>query len=80
VTPTQATSIYWRGMQAGYRLAGRSLLRRFMVTFVVTAILWGASIALLWESADVLSRMTTGEPASVVVIGKIPAWLRIKGR
>jgi hypothetical protein len=80
MTPTLATTIYWRGMQAGFRMCGRSLLRRFLVTFLVTAILWGASIAVLWEAADVLSKMTTGEPVSVKVVGKIQAWLRIKGR
>jgi hypothetical protein len=73
------STVFLHGLRAGYRMAGRSLARRFLVALCVTAVLWGASIALLWEAADVLDRLSTGEPA-VVVLGKFAIWNRLYRR
>lgn len=71
---------YVCGMIRGYRLAGRSLPRRMLGTLLVAAVLWGSGIAFLWASADVFFRLSTGETAAQVVIGKFAAWNFIHGR
>ena len=61
------TSSFLRGVRYGYRLAGRSLIRRLFVTFLVTAILWGVSIAMAWELADRFLLLETGSTAAEII-------------
>lgn len=76
----KASACFLRGVSLGYRLAGRSLIRRFFVSFFITAILWGASIAVLWAAADVFCRLSSGETAAQTILKKFPAWNRVHGR
>ena len=74
------TSAYIAGVKRGLRMAGHSPLRRFCVTLIVTAILWGISIAVAIEIVDRFSRLVTGEPVAVVVLSKWQSWWRIHPR
>ena len=65
---------YMAGMQRGYRLCGRSLVRRFIAQIVVTTLLVGGSLGCLWAAADVFSRLATGEEVTKTVRTKWQAW------
>lgn len=73
----RASTCYLRGLRAGYRLAGRSLGRRWLVTLLVTAILWGISLGVAWEVVDRFARLETGQPISKVVLTKVQSYLRV---
>lgn len=80
VNAVSYSAAYVRGYAAGLRACGYSLLRRLLVSLVVTAILWGVSIALLWEAADVFFRLTSGETARVKVVGIWEGYWRVRPR
>lgn len=77
VTPLAYSSAYVRGVQRGLRMAGHSLLRRFLVFWIVAAIGWGVTFAVTWEVVDRFSRMETGQPVSVVILSKWQSWFRV---
>jgi len=68
------SAAWLHGMNAGYRLAGRSLFRRFFLALLVWVVLMGSGVGFLWGSADLFSRLATGEEVTKTVIGKIRAW------
>lgn len=72
------STAYLRGLRAGFRLAGRSLWRRFLAQLVVAAVLWGGGLGFLWASAEVFVRLSTGEPSlTKVVLTKVQSWNRL---
>ena len=72
------TSLYLRGLRHGYRLAGRSLARRLVVSLLLSTIMLGASIALLLEAGDIFARLATGDSAaSIVTLSKHAVWNRL---
>jgi hypothetical protein len=77
MTPLAYSSAFLKGAALGYRWANRSLLRRFLVTFIVTAILWGVSFAVAWEVVDRFSKMESGETFVVAVFHKWDSWWRV---
>ncbi len=74
----ESSSLYIRGLRHGYRLAGRSLARRLAVSLLLSAVLLGASIALLLEAGDIFARLATGDSAaSIVKLSKNAVWNRL---
>ena len=67
------TGAWMHGLNAGYRMAGRSFFRRFIAQIVVTILLVGSGLGFLWGAADVFSRLATGEEVTKKVIRKIQA-------
>jgi hypothetical protein len=65
------------GLNVGYRMAGRSLFRRFIAQIIVTVLLIGGSLGCLWAAADVFSRLATGEEITKRVVGKWQAYFRV---
>ncbi len=63
-----------RGLNSGYRMAGRSLFRRFFLALFVWVLLMGSGVGFLWSAADVFSRLATGEEVTKTVMGKWQAW------
>jgi hypothetical protein len=70
-----STSTAWvHGLNTGYRLCGRSLFRRFFLALFVWVVLVGSGLGFLWGSADLFSRLATGEEITKTVVSKWQAW------
>lgn len=69
---------WMRGLCAGYKLAGHSLLRRFLVHLLLAAVLYGSGIAFLWSAAEIFSRLSSGEPAAVKILGIWEGYWRVR--
>jgi hypothetical protein len=65
---------YMAGMQRGYRLCSRSLVRRFFLALFVWVLLLGSGLGFVWGSADLFSRLATGEEITKTVVSKWQAW------
>lgn len=72
------TTIYLSGLRRGYRMAGRSLGRRLVVSLLLSTIMLGASIGLLLEAGDIFARLATGDrAATIVTLTKYAVWNRL---
>jgi len=69
-----ASAAWMHGLNAGYRMAGRSLFRRFFLALFVWAVLLGSGLGFVWGSADLFSRLATGEEITKRVVDKWQAW------
>jgi hypothetical protein len=77
-----ASGALLRGVRIGYRLAGRSFLRRFFIAFLVWAILIGSGIGFLWVSISVyalgiehlLALHASDDAPNVRIVTKYAAW------
>jgi hypothetical protein len=74
-----ATAAHARGFARGYRSAGKSLGRTVGVALFVWAVCVGSGVGFLWAAADVWSRNVSGEAVHKVVVGKVAAWIKVKG-
>jgi len=67
----------WRGLRRGYRIAGRSFLRRFYLALFIWCLLIGSGIGFLGESDNIFLHLTSGESMKVKVISKWPGYFRV---